>query len=249
MTKKLKYFSVFMLALSVFAGVAHAQVSITPEELEKLLAAKSKIAVADVRPSSQFVVRHIDGAINVPFAEVNAYTGSKKKTLVLYCGGTDCALSGKAAKILADKGYRDVRVLTGGLPAWESKGFTVIPPAQETPTSSMKTSAAALKISAADLFKALPGTYVVIDVRPSNEFSAGHIKGASNVALERLPGDIPAVEKEKKLVIYDRQSVKSAKAAALLVQNGFTAFELTGGLAIWAALGYPVEVGSGTVLK
>lgn len=249
MARNLKSFSIFLNLLIASAGVAHAQKSIAPEELNKMLGAKSKIIVVDVRPSGQFFEGHIDGAINVPFATVNAYDFPKKKTLVLYCGGTDCSLSGKAAKILMERSYKDVRVLTGGLPAWEGKGFPVIPPAPATGAASVKKPMVASKISAAELFKALPETYMVIDVRSNYEFSAGHIKGSFNLPLEGLLGNVPDSAKGKKLVVYDRRQDRSVKAAGLLAENDFTVYELTGGLGVWAALGYPVAVGAATVLK
>lgn len=245
----LRLISLLCSALLASAGMALAQKGIAPEELSNMLAAKSKIIVVDVRPASQFIAGHIDGAVNVPFSSVTAYDLSKKKTLVLYCGGVDCSLSNKAAKILTDRGYKDVRVLTGGLPAWERKGFPVIPPAPVIAATPAKAPGIVSKITAAELFKALPEGYSVIDVRSSNEFSAGHIKGAINIPLEGLPGDIPGYVKEKKLVVYDRSSARSAKAAGLLAETGFTVLELTGGLSLWVALGYHVEAGSGPLLE
>ncbi len=70
---------------------------------------------------------------------IKTYNFSKKKTLVLYCGGMVCSLSGKAAKILTDRGYKNVRILIGGLPAWERRGFSVIPPAPDTAIIQVKT--------------------------------------------------------------------------------------------------------------
>ena len=224
--------------------------TISAEKLNEILGKKTeKLTVVDVRGGHDFEKGHIPGAINVPLATINTYGFAKKKILVLYCGGVDCSLSSKAAKILIDRGYKDVRVLTGGLPAWERKGFPVIPPAPATAATPIKTPGTVARIYAAELFKALPETYMVIDVRPNIEFSAGHIKDAINIPLEGLPGDVPDGAKGKKLVVFDRLPARSTKAAGLLAENGFTVFELTGGLGVWTALGYPMETGAGPVLK
>jgi len=223
---------------------------VSAEKMNEMLTKKSgNLTVVDVRGEPDFKKSHIDGAISVPLAATNTYDFPKKKILVLYCGGTDCSLSGKAAKILIDRGYKDVRMLAGGLPAWEGKGFPIIPPAAATAATPVKTLLVASKISAAELFKALPETYMVIDVRSNYEFSAGHIKGSFNLPLEGLPGNVPDPAKGKKLVVYDRRPDRSAKAAGLLAEKGFTVYELTGGLGVWAALGYPVAVGAAPALK
>lgn len=248
---KLIFRNVVFLASYAIAMPCYSEIlQVSPEKLNEMFAERDRnLTVVDVRGVNDFEKGHIDAAINVPLAAINIYDFSRKKTLVLYCGGADCSLSGKAAKILTDRGYKDVRVLTGGLPAWEKKGFIVVPPAHTAKEKPVKTPGVAARLSAAELFNALPDTYTVIDVRSNNEFSAGHIKGAFNFPLEELPGNIPDAVKEKKLVVYDRLPARSAKAAALLVENGFAVSELTGGLGIWAALDYPMEIGTRTVSK
>lgn len=86
----LRVYQTFCLLLMA-VGVAQAQNIVSPEELKNMLAEKKKVEVVDVRPADQFFARHMDGAINVPLADVKAHKFPKKKALVLYCGGTDCS--------------------------------------------------------------------------------------------------------------------------------------------------------------
>lgn len=240
------FFASYATAMPCYCEI----LQVSAEKLNELLARKSGgVTVVDVRGDYEFKKGHIGAAVNVPLASVNTYGFAKKKTLVLYCGGVDCSLSNKAAKILTDRGYKDVRVLTGGLPAWERKGFPVIPAAPTVSATAIKAPGVVAKIAAAELFKASPETYMVIDVRPNLEFGAGHIKGSFNIPFEGLPGNIPGSAKGKKLIVYDRLPARSAKAGGVLAENGFTVFELTGGLAIWAALGYPMEAGVDSAVK
>src|SRR6185436_172117 len=65
---------------------------------------------------------------------------------------------------------------------------------------------------------------LVVDVRASGDYAAGHILGAKNLPLGRIEegaGEI-AKRKEKPLIVYDDGGERSAKAAAALKKQGFT---------------------------
>jgi len=85
---------------------------------------------------------------------------------------------------------------------------------------------------------------LVVDVRDSGDYAAGHILGAKNLPLGRIEegtGEI-AKRKEKPLIVYDDGGERSAKAAAALKKQGFTQVAtLSGGLGAWRQAGLPVE--------
>ena len=87
---------------------------------------------------------------------------------------------------------------------------------------------------------------VMLDVRESGEYDAGHILGARNVPLARLErnetGGELAKRKDKPLIVYDDGGERVAKAAAALRKQGFgRVVNLTGGLGAWKQAGLPVE--------
>jgi len=51
------------------------------------------------------------------------------------------------------------------------------------------------------------------------------------------------------ILLEEASAGSGAKAAGLLAENGFVVYELTGGLGVWAALGYPIKAGAAPVLK
>lgn len=65
---------------------------------------------------------------------------------------------------------------------------------------------------------------VVVDVRKTEEFDAGHIEGAMNVTLEEIQENPALLEayKEKTVVLYCNTGNRSGKAAKVLVDNGYT---------------------------
>ena len=84
----------------------------------------------------------------------------------------------------------------------------------------------------------------VLDVRPLEEYEAGHISGAVSMplsALKRKLADLPA---HTKIVAYCRgpYCVLAAEAVRLLRQRGFNAVRLADGFPEWRDAGLPVEV-------
>ena len=87
------------------------------------------------------------------------------------------------------------------------------------------------------------GRAVVIDVRPGEEYRAGHIPGALSIPLEELEtrlGELPA---RKEVVAYCRgpYCVMAYEAVARLRARGRRARRLTDGFPEWRASGLPVQ--------
>jgi rhodanese-related sulfurtransferase len=87
---------------------------------------------------------------------------------------------------------------------------------------------------------------VVLDVRPSEEFDAGHIAGAVSVPLAELRRRLADLPATKKIVAYCRgpYCVLAAEAVRILRQRGFDAVRLADGYPEWRDAGLPVEKGT-----
>lgn len=86
---------------------------------------------------------------------------------------------------------------------------------------------------------------LVIDVRPSEEFAAGHIAGALSVPLAELERRLADLPPDKRIVAYCRgpYCVLAAEAVRLLRRRGRTAVRLADGFPEWRDAGLPVEAG------
>ncbi len=76
---------------------------------------------------------------------------------------------------------------------------------------------------------------LLLDVRSAEEFASGHIDGAVNVPVQVLPeklSTLPAT-KDQDIVVYCRSGARSAKAARLLKDAGFTKVQDLGGMSNW----------------
>jgi len=87
------------------------------------------------------------------------------------------------------------------------------------------------------------GEVVVLDVRPNNEFAAGHIAGARSIPLKELQKRLRELPKRRRIVAYCRgpYCVLSDDAVILLRQKGYRVARLSVGLPEWKLLGLPIE--------
>ncbi len=98
-------------------------------------------------------------------------------------------------------------------------------------------------VSRADLVRRLKdGLVVVLDVRPEDEFTAGHVPGAINIPLRELAKRLRRLPKDREIVAYCRGAycVLAFEAVALLRKHGFKSRRLEDGYPEWQAAGFPV---------
>jgi rhodanese-related sulfurtransferase len=84
---------------------------------------------------------------------------------------------------------------------------------------------------------------VVLDVRPEEEYRAGHVPGALSVPVSSLEAVLQILPKDKEIVAYCRgpYCVFSDEAVAFLKDCGYRASRLTEGFPEWRYSGYPIE--------
>jgi adenylyltransferase/sulfurtransferase len=81
-----------------------------------------------------------------------------------------------------------------------------------------------------------PARFVLIDVRRPDEFTAGHIEGASLMPLDTLPASYARLPRDVRLVVYCRSGHRSAQAVSFLREHGYgRAVSLNGGYLAWTA--------------
>ncbi len=91
------------------------------------------------------------------------------------------------------------------------------------------------------------GTVIVLDVRPPEEYAAGHVPGAVSMPLESLEANLDQLPKNKPVVAYCRgpYCVMAFEAVRRLRERGKDARRLEDGFPEWRAEGLPVAVGAG----
>jgi rhodanese-related sulfurtransferase/DNA-binding transcriptional ArsR family regulator len=95
------------------------------------------------------------------------------------------------------------------------------------------------------LERARKGLVTVLDVRPPEEFAAGHLPGAINIPIGELARRLGELPRRKEVVAYCRgpYCLMSYDAVDLLRRKGLRARRLADGLPEWRLSGLPVETG------
>jgi len=90
------------------------------------------------------------------------------------------------------------------------------------------------------------GDVVVLDVRPEEEFAAGHIPGARSVPFAEIEGALADLTDDREVVAYCRGTycVMASDAVRLLHAAGITAHRLQDGMLEWRLAGLPMETGA-----
>lgn len=88
------------------------------------------------------------------------------------------------------------------------------------------------------------GLVIVLDVRPSEEYVAGHVPGAINVPLDQLENYLDKLASEQEIVAYCRgpHCVLAFDAVARARAKGIKAWRMQDGFPEWKQAGLPVEL-------
>ena len=90
--------------------------------------------------------------------------------------------------------------------------------------------------------------HTIVDIRNYEEYAKQHIYGAISIPFNQC--ELCFLHKfdeyrNESIVLYDKNGSKSERAVYLLINNGFKAYYLDGGIDSWIANGFPTETANG----
>jgi rhodanese-related sulfurtransferase/uncharacterized membrane protein YphA (DoxX/SURF4 family) len=223
-------------------------VTITVDEAYEAYNSGIDYIFLDVRSEDEYKSGHIKDAVHIPVSELEDRLNelSKDKPVIAYCNGSSCNRSQRAAQILVGNGFEEVYNMTGeGIIEWEEKGY----PVEEADTEDItveEIKAEATLISVDRVYEIISSNedYVILDVRSQEEYDGGHLEGATLIPVDTLEGRLAELPEDKPIITYCKAGVRSANAAAILVENGFTqVYDMGGGTTEWIDKGYPTVSG------
>ncbi|NVM98356.1 rhodanese-like domain-containing protein [Arthrobacter sp. SDTb3-6] len=91
----------------------------------------------------------------------------------------------------------------------------------------------------------LPGDAVILDVREDYEWEAGHIDGAVHIPMEQLPERLDSLDPDVDVNVICRTGGRSFRATTWLTENGYSAFNVVGGMGAWFEAGKPMTSENG----
>ncbi len=83
---------------------------------------------------------------------------------------------------------------------------------------------------------------ILLDVRDSAEFKAGHIVGAINIPFGKVAAELDKLEshKSKIIIVADKLGQHAGSVGRTLGKHGFVVRRLSGGIAEWQAQNLPL---------
>ena len=196
--------------------------NISTTELRRILADGSAV-VLDNRPSLEFAIGHIPGALNVapkPGMPMSQYTsdvaevgrllgGDTTRPIVLYCNGPFCGKSRRVAEDLLAAGYTNVRRYQLGAPVWRALGGVMViePEGVRHVLDSDRTAR-------------------LIDARSAAAAAADAIPGAVNVPAGEVhsakdDGRLPMLDHNARIVVVGESVAQARAVAEELTRNAF----------------------------
>ncbi|MGI8762101.1 MAG: rhodanese-like domain-containing protein [Jatrophihabitantaceae bacterium] len=95
----------------------------------------------------------------------------------------------------------------------------------------------------------LPQDATVLDVREPHEWQAGHIDGALHVPMNSVPAAVTnqpeLIPAERRVYVVCGMGGRSGQVTAWLVQRGYDAVNLAGGMHAWESAGRPMRSENG----
>jgi rhodanese-related sulfurtransferase len=101
------------------------------------------------------------------------------------------------------------------------------------------------EVSANEAADLLDGEAIMVDVREEAEWDAGHAPMATLIPLAELPDHLDELPRDRLIICACRSGGRSHRAASFLLQEGFDAVNLSGGMIAWYAEDLPFESDSG----
>ncbi|MYE84556.1 MAG: hypothetical protein F4X36_22480 [Gammaproteobacteria bacterium] len=230
---------------------------ISPPELKRLLLGDDEIALLDVREEGAFSEAHLLFAACVPFSRIELLVGDlvpRNDTPVVVVGeGEDGDLDRRALERLRGLGYADVRVLAGGVAAWQAAGFELFS-GVNVPSKAfgefVEHTCETPRLTAPEVKRMLDEgrDVVIVDARPFEEYTRMNIPSATDMPGAELAFRIHdiAPDPETFVVVNCAGRTRSIIGAQSLINAGIgnPVAALKDGTMGWHLAGFELEHGS-----
>ena len=89
-----------------------------------------------------------------------------------------------------------------------------------------------------------PGTRL-LDVREPVEWAHGRAPDAEHIPMHQIPDHLESLPRDEQLLVVCKVGGRSAQVVGFLVQHGFDAVNVEGGMVDWQAAGRPMVADAG----
>lgn len=226
--------SLLLLCAAAWAAETGWQ-KIPPQALARMIAEGKAPLLINTMGQIECLDHSIAGSLCIPSEEFEKRIGElppdRGRVLVLYCESEISQKSCEAADAAVRQGYKAVRVLDGGMPAWKEAGYPTVA-LERIPRRAVPS----LKPPVLRKRMAQKGNFLLLDIRSEKAFESGHIEGAVNLPFYQLHRRWRELPLDRPLVLVDNRGFRSPLAASYLIGKGYTVERLFGGMTSWTAM-------------
>lgn len=216
---------------------------ISSEDLIKKIQHQENLILLDIRSNLAYDHEHILNSQNIPLSNIPEALGKmdRSTTFIIIDEGILSRLASEIISGLKNNGFEHILYLQGGFVAWKNNYNPTI--SSGDPKSF--TDQSKVSYIQTDDLKTLLDTesnLILLDVRKSNQFNLGHLRGAINIFLDDLEKRQKDIPVGKKIIVYDNDGLGAFKAAVRLFDMGFfNTLALSDGFDIWQKKNYEIE--------
>ncbi len=189
--------------------------------------------VVDIRDNSDYVAKHVPGAIHIPTAILQDRSPmllSPRQTIIVFSADAD---SGQAAatQLAAMRFPAVAGYLVADFAEWEANGL----PVGMGDIEQILPAEAEAMLATSDSFR-------FVDVREPHEYASGHAPNAELIPLGTVPEHAADFDADAPTIIICRSGGRSQQAAEFLGKQGVKKlYNVAGGTLGWIAAGLPTE--------
>ncbi len=228
-------------AESLVATSKYNIATISARDLKDRLDRADPLILIDVRKPLEYAEGHVNGAANLPVADVESFKKyfSTEIDLVVMCDGSDCQRSLAVAESLTDWGFKRIYNFKGGIKEWKQEAYPVV-----IGTISNVANFKIPTVSPAELNSQIKAnaSRTILDVRNATDYAEQHIPGARNVSFAEVEtlarnGEI---DLDLPVIVYGgANEITINTAARTLLANGAKNLSiLEGNFGAWTADNY-----------
>jgi len=198
---------------------------VSPQELHKRMLEGNAPVIVDVRLPTEWMGLRIGNVLNMPLNQLSdmAFKLDPDIPVVTVCNSA--YRSSLGIGLLERKGFKKVASMEGGGEAWIQAGLPVLQTAasgaaiSDVPKRVIKLPDLIEPAQLKRMLMDLPGTFDLVDIRPSGHFQDYNLPGAQNVDLGDLISNPVYLTGAGPLVIVDRDGSLAMAAGGILAQK------------------------------
>jgi rhodanese-related sulfurtransferase len=206
--------------------------------------------ILDLRERMDYIRGHIQPAVWVTIDSLEEHLDNLSKEVPIVVYDSTGVISLKAAKLLMRNGFKKVMVLDGGINDWQNNAYPLAIQLVINKDSKLDIERKIITMEKVyDIIKKSDVTYVLIDLRPAQDYRDGYITGAISIPYVPLNEFVVSIEeheftKNRKLVVYadNATSVIGENACDVLLRNEYTeVYLIKEGYEGWFSKDYPLS--------